>query len=467
MSGAGRVFVTCWLVYTLFWAPYIVREHFPALALLERGSLNVEAYLGWSEDIFRGPNGGAYINNNPGASLVGAIPLVLLRPLLVRIDAWNQRRPPAASSAFDEATLSRMVTARREIYFLTIAFITVALTMAPATAFTAAYLCSRLESAGVGQRAAAQAAILYGLGTPVFYRAAYLNHNLLVSDAGITALLLLWRPDRAPLGSARSFAAGLLAGLAVLCDYSGVVVLAVAVLYTLLRAWAKAPVLAFAAGAALMLVALLVYQQWAFGSFYHPSQHFMMPTAPTSQGYRGLDWPSARLAWANFFDPRFGLFAYCPPLLLAFAAPFVRNVRLRIPRLEMSILFGYFGLFVVFCAANQYSWLQPLTGFRYLVPVVPALVILTFQTCQVLPTWTKWVLAMLTLAQSFIMALGHENNLRDSLRDVLASGFEPTWMVRMAALGMRVTWVWTVVFYGLLAVTVAWAARKTPAEAVH
>jgi hypothetical protein len=40
-------------------------------------------------------------------------------------------------------------------------------------------------------------------------------------------------------------------------------------------------------------------------------------------------------------------------------------------------------------------------------------------------------------------------------------------MVRMAALGMRVTWVWTVVFYGLLAVTVAWAARKTPAEAVH
>src|SRR5215472_11420742 len=90
----GRVFFTCWLVYSVFWSPYIVREHFPALTLLERGTLNVEPYLEWSDDIFRGPNGGAYINNNPGASLIGAIPLVLLRPLLSGVDRWNQSQPP-------------------------------------------------------------------------------------------------------------------------------------------------------------------------------------------------------------------------------------------------------------------------------------------------------------------------------------------------------------------------------------
>ena len=44
-------------------------------------------YLGWSEDIFRSPSGGAFINNNPGASLTAAIPLFLLRPLLIRVDS--------------------------------------------------------------------------------------------------------------------------------------------------------------------------------------------------------------------------------------------------------------------------------------------------------------------------------------------------------------------------------------------
>ena len=32
-SVAWRVFFTCWLVYTVFWTPYIVREHFPRLPL--------------------------------------------------------------------------------------------------------------------------------------------------------------------------------------------------------------------------------------------------------------------------------------------------------------------------------------------------------------------------------------------------------------------------------------------------
>jgi hypothetical protein len=67
-AGAVRVFLTCWLLYTVFWTPWIVREHFPAIALAESGHLNVERYLGWTEGIFPGPRGGAYINNNPGGS---------------------------------------------------------------------------------------------------------------------------------------------------------------------------------------------------------------------------------------------------------------------------------------------------------------------------------------------------------------------------------------------------------------
>ena len=78
-----RVFFTCWLFYTVFWTPFVLREHFPALALAEEGTLNVHRYIGWTDDIFAGPRGGAYINNNPGASLAGAVPLILLRPILI------------------------------------------------------------------------------------------------------------------------------------------------------------------------------------------------------------------------------------------------------------------------------------------------------------------------------------------------------------------------------------------------
>src|ERR1051325_1617580 len=298
-----RVFATCWLVYTAFWGPYILREHFPAIALLESGTLNVERYLGWSDDIFRGPRGGAYINNNPGASLTAAVPLLLLRPVLSAVDKWNRTLPPVEPRERDDGVLRLMFAERRDFYFLRLSFPTVALVMAAATAGTAAYLCARLAESGIAPANAAAAALLYGLGTPVLFRAVLLNHNLLVCDAGFTALLLLWSPRDAPLSAARASAAGLLAGYAVLCDYSGLVVGAVVLVYVWLRSagprWKT--VAAYAAGALVGVGILVVYQSWAFGSPYRPSQHYMAPTAPTARGYRGFDWPSPALLWANFF----------------------------------------------------------------------------------------------------------------------------------------------------------------------
>ena len=531
-----RVFLTCWLVYCAFWTPYIVREHFPALAVAEGGSLNVERYLGWTEDIFPGPKGGAFINNNPGASLTAALPLVLLRPLLTRVDAWNRTLPRPARRPDDGEVFGRTLDEGRAFYFLLIGFLTVALVMAPITAATAAFLCSRLIEAGVPHVAAAQTALLCWLGTPILFRTAHLNHNLLVCDAGFAALLLLWghkghaprraapengdaarprtgsAPTRTP-GSLRATVAGLLAGYTVLCDYSGVVVVGVSGLYVLLLS-ANLPgrertriAACYTAGVIPGVLCLALYQTWAFGSFYHPSQHYMTPTAPTSHGYRGIDWPSPALAWANFFDPRFGLFAYCPALLLAFLVPFQEHrarrraaeahpvtstptagtTRIpqertgldarrqttreqpsgdvhptdgasaqpyRLPSPEMWLLFVYFGLFVLFCAANQYSWLQPLTGFRYLVPVVPGLALLAVQAVQGLPSLVRQIIAVVTLAQSLLMAASHENDIR------LASAiwhrhFELVWMLRAARAGAPVTLWWTPAIFLALALALA------------
>jgi hypothetical protein len=457
-----RVFLTCWLVYTAFWTPYIVREHFPAMTLAERGSLNVAPYLGWTEDIFRAPNGGAYINNNPGASLTGAVPLVLLRPLLKTVDEWNQRRPRAIVNGHGEGTtFARMVAEGREFYFLLVAFVTVALVMAPVTAATVAYFCSRLIDAGVPAASAACAALLYGLGTPVLFRSGYLNHNLLVADAGIVAFLLLWDPSDKPLAPARAATAGLLAGFALLCDYSGAVVIAVTFLYVWVRS-AGQPVserwrslAAFAAGAVPAVAALAIYQAWAFGAPARPSQYYMSPTAATARGYRGFDWPSPALLWANFFNPRFGLFTSCPLLILAFAAPVMTRVRYRIPRGEMWILLAYFALFVLFCAANQYSWLQTSTGFRYLVPVVPALALLAMQVGQALPRPVRWLLSGAALAQSFIIAATHQSDVLLAASALLRNRLELPWMIRLGATGLPVNWLWPVVTFLVLGLAMA------------
>src|SRR5207247_512873 len=178
-------------------------------------------------------------------------------------------------------------------------------------------------------------------------------------NAGFFALLLLWDPRSRPLSAKRAAIAGLLSGYALLCDYSGAVVVLTVALYVWLRCEGQPPreklraLAAFAAGVAPSVLVLFAYQAWAFGSFYRPSQHYMTPTAPTSHGYRGFDWPSLSLMWANFFDPRFGLFAYCPALLFAFAAPFLTRVRYRIPKRETWLLLTYFALLVLFSAANQ------------------------------------------------------------------------------------------------------------------
>ncbi len=328
--------------------------------------------------------------------------------------------------------------------------------MAPVTAATAAYLCARFVEAGIAPVHSAAIALVYALGTPVFFRAAYLNHNLLVCDAGFVALLLLWDKNGRPLPLMRAAVAGLLAGYAVLCDYSGVVVIAAGALYVWLRS-AGQPAMrrwhvmaAYGSGLIPGAAALAIYQAWAFGAPWLPSQHYMPPTSATPRGYRGFDWPSPALAWANFFDPRFGIFAYCPALILAFAAPFTNRTRRRIPTQEMCVLLIYFGLFVLFCAANQYSWLQTSTGFRYLVPVVPALTLLALQTAEALPRPVRWGLAGVTFFQSLVVAAAHRTDVREALGTLWERRGQLLWMIRLRDAGVSMSPVFPVATFSLL-----------------
>ena len=412
---AAKLFVSCWLLYSVHWAPYIIREHFPAIAVAEHGTLNVERFHGWTEDIFRGPNGGVFINNNPGASIAGATALVVARPVLYAIERWNLSHPAPVSPAVirEEKAVALSVEQRQDMLFLAVAFFTVALVMAPASASAAAFLAVRLAQAGVSAPRAAAAALLYAFGTPVFFRTAYLNHNLLVAQAGLIAFLLLYDAARRPVALRSCWFAGMLAGFAVLCDYSGLLLLAAAGLYSVARAEGRGRLrrlALYAAGAAPFLLGLLAYQWTAFGNPFLPSQQYMTAVPLTSQGYRGFGRPDPALLLANFFDPRFGLFVYCPLLGLAFAAPFLRRVPHRLPRRETIFVLAYFGAFVLFCAANRYSWLQPSTGFRYLVSAVPGLLLLSLQALQVFPAWLRFLVAVSTTLHAWAIAMTHQHH---------------------------------------------------------
>jgi hypothetical protein len=499
MRAPWRVFFTCWITYTVFWTPYIVREHFPAITLAESGTLNVQRFLGYTDDIFPSSRGGAFINNNPGASITGAIPLFVLRPLIARVKAWNlQQPPPPIPRNEDGEFFWRTVRERLQFYFLLVAFLTVAFVMAPITAGTAAFFCARLQAFGISTTNSIFVSLLYALCTPIFFRAALLNHNMLVCNAAFMAFLLLWdpleqpphnsslhatlNPRSRPLRPGPAAFAGLLSGYCVLCDWSGVVVLAATSLYCFLRsAQPRTPqpstvaqpplsrlslprlktLLAFAAGAAICLAILAFYQRSAFGSPALPSQHYMPPTGPTSHGYRGFDWPSPALAWANFFDPRFGLFAYCPLLMLGLAAPFIPSSRRLLPSRELWILFLYFVLFVLFCAANQYSWLQPSTGFRYLVPVVPPLAILSIEVARHLPRPLQWLLAGCACLQSLVLAAAHVNDIRLALSTLVDRHGQFFWMIRLRDAGITVDWWHTLAAWSLpfIAAIYMWTPR--------
>lgn len=468
-SQARWLFVVCWAVYTIHWAPFIVREHFPAMTLAKRGTLNVAEFVGWTPDIFSTSNG-AYITNNPGASLAGAVPLLVLRPLLDWIERDNQRRPRATAPTLDSATYRRAVEERRERYLLAVAFITVAGVMAPLSALAVAALFGALRRAGVGVRDATTAALVYGLGTPVFFRTAYLNHNLLVAHAGLLGFLLLSDPERRPR-RARAALSGAAAGFAVLCDYSGLLVLAALAVHVLARCCSEeregrlalAPLAMYACGAAPGLLALAVYQAVAFGAAALPAQHYMPPLPETLVGYRGIDWPSLELAWSNLFDPRFGLFVYCPLLMLALAAPWVRAGRHRLSRGLTWLVLGFFVAFLIFCAANQYSALQWTTGFRYMVPVVPGLLILSLQVVQTLPAVARNLLVGATLAENWALAVSHAS-VPAILTQPFADTIELAWLRRMRELDLvGHSLAWSAALLVATVGLVAWVSRRATA----
>jgi len=447
-----RIFLSCWLLYSLHFATDIVREHYPAFSLAERGTLRVDPYLGLHPDLFRVEGRGAFIDNNPGTSMLAAIPYALLRPAVDAVVERVARRRAATghelSADYDDPRPNRRRFFRQvrqrglDVRFGLAAGIIQLGYTAPLSALGAWVMWLLLGRLGFAKRPALLLAALYAFGTPVFFRSGFLNQNLTVAHLGLFAFALLFDPSERAPSRRRLLGAGLLAGWCVVCDYSGLVSAAALGGYALARLHRSRPAGPAGRGAAALCVGglasaavLLGYQAWAFGNPLLPAQRLMPPTPLSGAGWSGLQLPAPDLLWKNLADPRFGLFVAGPVLLLAFGAP--RRSEAERPALagpERWLAVGLPLLLLLFASSISYARLQWNTGVRYLIPAVPFLFLLAATTLVRLPQRLALAIGVLALFQSWALAMVRDAPLQ-SLVTVCSSGLQLPWLSVLGRMG--------------------------------
>ena len=491
MRDASRVFLTAWILLAAHFATNLSREHYPAFSLAERGTLRVDPYLGLHSDLFEHTDGHAYVDNNVATSLVAAVPLFLCRPLL---DALERRRLAeiAADPSAAQGTYRSEYPLRAEFYsevrrrgldlrFGAAAAVTAILLTAPLAALSAVLVHRVLARRGVPRARAAALALLSGFGTPVFFRTATLNPNLLVMVAVLGAFVLLLEDAEEPAPRPRRLlAAGLLAGAAVAFDYAGAVPAACLLGWVALERRSRAALATFVAGAVPPIGLLLATQWIQFGNPFLPAQAWMPAVHYTDQGWRGFSWPRLDLLVANLVDPDFGLFVYGPILVLALAPPGGRILPPGARRFAVAAS----ALLLVFCAANQYARMQWNSGFRHLLPIVPLLFLLACERLVRMRTAVFAAVAGLAVLHEWVLAmvryhpqpkdLGHlaSSAVVESWRRFLAEGVQLPWLTvlrRTAPEGSPVqAWYWpyaVLLACALLAALVWRAPRSAEAAA--
>jgi len=445
-SAALRLFVTCWMIYILHSATNIVREHYLALAVGDHLSFRVDEYQGLHDDLFETPGRGWHINNNPGVSIMAALPYAVLRPLIdvivTRVEraraASGRRDPPEYASPWPNSRVFFAEAWRRglDAKFGLAAMAIQAGFMAPVSALAVVGMFLVLRRLFGSDRLGLWLAVLFAFGTPVFFRTGFLNHNLLVGYAAAAGFVALWNPGRpdAPHATGRFALAGLAGGTAVLLDYTGIVMLAGLFGYGLARLsfdgrtrdWRRF-ITRFAAGAAGPLALLWFYQWASFGDPFAPAQRWMPAVAWADSGYRGLSFPMPDLLLATLFDYRYGLFTSAPLVLLAFAAPWVDRGRL-LPRREIWFMLALFAAFWLFCGSVNYGRLQYNTGIRYMTSMMPFLFVLSAVVLVRLPRGVTCTLVVVSVTLSWCLAMHRDVErglgVLDPVLHVFIGGFE-------------------------------------------
>jgi hypothetical protein len=427
-SRRWRIFLVAWLLYSVHFATNVVREHYPAFSLVEHGTFRVDEYQGFHSDIFVHRDGHSVIGNQVLVSTLAAIPLWVFDPVLDALERHSLGKLEAGGVRHAEYRTDKPM--RREFFrlvkergldlrFGAATAITVIFFMAPITAAFLAFFYGVLRGRGASSADATTLAFVLGFGTPLLFRATNLNHNLFVMYAMFIAFALLWvRPGGdVPIAISRRLAAGFFGGVTLATDYIGVIILPLLYGYLVLprlrtASWRQSlrESLPMIAGS-LPPIAFLCYSQWAmYGHPFLPGQHWMPDqNVYVHEGMRGFTLPDPELFLQNLFHPGFGLFVWAPILALAFVPTHSYAASsLILPRRERWFVAASVLVFLIFCSMNQYARLQWNSGFRYLVPVVPFLVLALSDHWVRLPRLAQGLLAGGAVLHSWVLTVFRE-----------------------------------------------------------
>lgn len=425
-----RLFLTVWLVYSLFATTNVVRETYLAIALGADRSVRVDRFLGLHPDLFEFPGRGSYINSNPGASLVAALPYgLLVSPVIslaVRLRPGIAAPKPPAVYEDPRPNRTKFLNASRErgldIVLGLAALGTAVTVMAPLGALAAVLMFQILRRRLGDDHQALWLALVFAFATPMIFRSAFLNQNLLVAHLtlGAFALMTTMAPRARDGRPSPAAAAGIGAcmGFAIVNDYSAVPLALVFGLWILVDRWRTGGASfavrdgAFCLGAAVVAVAPLFLYQWAaFGHPLWPAQRYMPATEYSVKGWFGFTPPDIRLMVDNIVHPGYGLLVYCPLVVCALAAPWYSRRQAAGTRREWPWVAALVGGLLVFSSMNQFSNLQWNTGVRYMMPAVPLLFILGAPVLIAMPRAWRWALIGISFLVTLAVTMTREHPL--------------------------------------------------------
>lgn len=443
-----QLFLASWVLFTVHFATNIEREHYPAFSIIDQHDFRVDRYDGFHADIFAHTDGHAYIGNNVIGALFTAVPLYWFDAPLDYLTRIRQR---GAREGTDEVQVEYRTYdhhPNRKLFFELVrregldlklggaAAVTTAFLMAPLSALMVVLLFQLLRQRGVTSRRATAYALLFGFATPIFFRTSALSHNLMTMYVTFLSFWLLWpREERGAAPLSRRVWAGLLGGLALALDYSGVVALLALYGYLVGSRWREVGFarsfresLPFVAGS-VAPVAFLLFSQWAmFDNPFLPGQYWMPDVSYTDEGWRGFSWPAPDLFLLNLFSPEWGLIPFAPLLALGFIPMWGKGKAHRIlgPSERWFVVFFVLG-YMMFCAANQYSRMQWNTGFRYFLPLVPFLFLTAVDHLQRMSKRVLLGLAAVVLIHSWVIASVREAAFQ-SWTFMLEQGVQLPWL---------------------------------------
>ncbi len=309
----------------------------------------------------------------------------------------------------------------------------------------------------------AAAAVTLGLGTMALALSTLLFSHIFTAFLGFAAFVLLMRERDGPPRAWLTGAAGLAIGYAISSEYPLALLAGVLGLYLLSRRDALTPlgVLrrggAYAAGIAVGLVPLALYNLAAFHSLTHvayanvPQQH---------KGFFGITAPSLRVAATLLGDSR-GLFTLAPVLVMGALGTVALYRRGR--RAEALVIGGVLLCYLTYNSGYYLPFGGGSLGPRFLATTLP---FLALPLAIAFERWPGPTIALaaasvtcMTLAAITHPLIGYETETVSWMRHLLEGFFQPT---IASAYGLGRGWgsIWT--FLLPAAGAIALAAAATP-----